>query len=170
MKKVYQTIVDPGHGNCMQAAFASLFDDELENVPNFVEIERWHLAMKDYALSKGYSYERILLNKKWTMLIDPSTGVFKETKWLKSSLLTKSNLKKYEGVNGLFFASVCSPKFFTWQTLTEHAVIIDKNFNIVHDPNKAYENILSYPLSSVIGYNGIIDVYVFNKIKNKFKI
>lgn len=102
MKKIYQTIVDPGHGNCMQAAFASLFDDELENVPNFVEIERWYLAMKDYALSKGYSYERILLNKKWTMLIDPSTGVFKETKWLKSSLLTKSNLKKYDGVNGLF--------------------------------------------------------------------
>lgn len=164
MKKVYQTIVDPGHGNCMQAAIAALFDDELENVPNFVELNSWYDAMQDYLKTKGYRYKGVLHNKKWVNLNQPSTGVFKECKWHKPSMLNKTNLKKRGGVNGLFYASVCSPRFFTWETLGTHAVIIDKDFNIVHDPNKAYESVLSYPLSSVIDYNGIINVYIFDKI------
>lgn len=165
MKKVYQTIVEPGHGNCMQAAFASLFDDELENVPNFIELNLWYDAMQNYLKTKGYKYNGMLHNKKWVTLTQPSTDVFQKTKWHKSSILTKTNLKKYDGVNGLFFASVCSPGYFTWESLSAHAVIIDKDFKIVHDPNKAYENIFSYPLSRVIDYSGVINVYLINKIK-----
>ena len=36
MKKNFQTVVNKGNGNCMQAAIASLLDLELEDVPNFI--------------------------------------------------------------------------------------------------------------------------------------
>ena len=39
MTKAYQTIIDKSHGNCMQAAVASLFDKKLEEVPNFIEMK-----------------------------------------------------------------------------------------------------------------------------------
>lgn len=45
MKKVFQTIVDKDHGNCMQAVVASLFELELDDVPNFIEMESWGLVM-----------------------------------------------------------------------------------------------------------------------------
>lgn len=37
VKKVFQTIVDRGNGNCMQAAVASLLNLELSDVPHFIE-------------------------------------------------------------------------------------------------------------------------------------
>lgn len=39
MIKVYQTMVDRGHGNCMQAVIASLLEKPLEEVPRFLEQE-----------------------------------------------------------------------------------------------------------------------------------
>lgn len=168
MKKVFQTIIDPKHGNCMQAVFASLFDDELDNVPNFIEMDSWHDSMMSYVKSKGYEYKGMLHNKKWVTLCQPTTtGVFSEAKWYAPGIMNKTNLKKHGGVDGLFYAGVCSPKLFTWTGLGTHAVIIDKDFNIVHDPNINYENILNYPLSNIIGYNGVIDVYLFDKMKEK---
>ena len=46
-----------------------------------------------------------------------------------------------------------------------HAVLIDNNFNIVHDPNPNYKGILKYPLADILGYNGIIKVDGFKKMR-----
>ena len=54
MKKVFQTIVDKRHGNCMQAAVASLFDLELEEVPNFIELKEGNSGVLNYFWEKGY--------------------------------------------------------------------------------------------------------------------
>lgn len=152
----------------MQAVFASLFNDELENVPNFIETESWFDSMNDYAKSKGYEYKGMLHNKKYVTLINPiGSGIFKKDKWYSPGIVTKNNLKKNSGVDGFFYAGVCSPGFFSWAGLEGHAVIIDSDFNIVHDPNLNYKDIYKYPLANIIGYNGITDVYLFNKIKNE---
>ena len=164
MNRVYQTIIDPQHGNCMQAAFASLFNDKLENVPNFIESNNWFEDMKAYAESKGYSYNGMLHNKKWISLCQAkTTDVFEKSGWYKPGLISKSNIKKNSGVDGFFYAGVCSPAFFGWDTFASHAVIIDSDFNIVHDPNPNNKEIYKYPLANIIGFNGIIDIYLFNK-------
>ncbi len=48
-------------------------------------------------------------------------------------------------------------------TSCTHAVIIDKNYNIVHDPNHNNEGLSSYPMAEELGYNGIINIYLINK-------
>ena len=42
-----------------------------------------------------------------------------------------------------------------------HAVVINKNFEIVFDPNREYKNIKEYPASDKLGYNGIKNIYLF---------
>ncbi|WP_157279163.1 hypothetical protein [Proteiniphilum acetatigenes] len=163
MKKIYQRRVDQGHGDCMQAAMASLFDDEYENVPAFIEHNNWFELFCDYVESKGYEYDGMLHNKTWGTLMNPTFECLEVPKFDKWSLLTDENLKNYQGVDGLFYASVLSPKYFNWSDMDTHAVICDTDLNIVHDPNKDYENIRAYPLSSVIGCNGIINVSIFKK-------
>jgi len=41
MIPVYQTVIDKGRGNCLQAAMASMFHLELEQVPHFILYEDW---------------------------------------------------------------------------------------------------------------------------------
>lgn len=167
MKEIYQTIIEKNHGNCMQAAFASLFNDELDNVPNFIELDNWFESMCEYAKSKGYQYDGILYNLKWNKLKNPKHNVFNKESRGKTSM-SLSVLKNYEGVDGLFYAGVCSPKLFNWNDPCYHAVIVDKDCNIVFDPNPIYKNkINKYSFSDFIGYNGVIDVYLFNKICEK---
>lgn len=168
MKKVYQTIIDIGHGNCMQAAIASLFDLELEEVPNFIEFkDGWFSSMYKFLTENDYDYHGMLHNKKYTTLCTPTHECFNELKWLKRCIMTPKKLYKEEGVNGLFYAAVLSPKYFTWSGHTTHAVIIDRDYNIVHDPNKEYntKKFRQYPLTSLLGYNGIIDVMLINPKK-----
>lgn len=143
MKKVYQTIVDPNHGNCMQAAFASLFDKDLEEVPNFIELDdTWFNTMCEFIESQGYSVEGTVYNNAEVYDL-------------------KEIVNEYTGVNGLFYAGVHSPKYHA-QGGT-HAVLVDKEMNIVFDPNPEYANIEAYPYAEEIGYNGIIDVLLINK-------
>ena len=72
-------------------------------------------------------------------------------------------------INGYFFASVFSPTLFDKEEYDKkgnsktHAVVIDKKFNIIHDPNKNNINVKKYPLSDEIKYNGIVRVFVFEK-------
>jgi len=146
MKKVYQTIVDKGHGNCEQAAVASLFGLNLEEVPNFIELgSGYHQGIIDFYFSRGYSFEIELCY--W------NEGDF-------------ADLTNYNGVDGLFVASVASPKYFDPKEVVPscHAVIINKNFEIVHDPNPEYANIKVYP-EAERGYNGIRAIDVYEKIK-----
>jgi len=115
MIKVYQTIIDKGHGNCMQAVVASLLELPLEEVPNFIEIKEgsWFLTMEHMFDDRGYD------------LCTIGRGGNTDTEMLKK-------IAKFDGgVNGFLYASVPSMTFEG----CGHAVIVDTDLNIVHDPN-----------------------------------
>lgn len=168
MKKVFQTIIDPCHGNCMQAAIASLFDKELDEVPNFVDLPNWWETMEKMAKSEGYKSLGVLYNFKFSSLLHFKSDCFEKPKYCYEyaidTLLTKDdNGYKYNGVNGFFYAVVCSPKNFDFNSQSSHAVIIDRYCNVVHDPNPEYKGILQYPFANLIDNNGITQVYLFEK-------
>ena len=162
MKRVYQTITDRDNGNCMQAVIASLFDKELPEVPNFIEHESWFPPLRTFIEERGYEYCGVKHNKTHSRLLAPTGGCFKGVKWHNPSIITKKCLYEHEGIGGYFDASVLSPHFFDWKDHKRHAVIIDKDFNIVHDPNPEYNDIKQYPLQNILGYNGVIDVTIIN--------
>lgn len=133
MTPIYQTILDKGRGNCMQATTASLFDLSLDEVPNFIELGcEWFNIMGTMYLDRGYDL----------CCFNPNRDIE----------LVKEVLKADKGVNGYWCASVNS--IFFGEGVT-HSVIIDKDLNIVHDPNlnnKGYiykiEDILSIDVCS----------------------
>ena len=153
-------------GNCMQAAIASLFDLSLEDVPKFIEFDSYYKPLKGFLLKRGYDYFGMLWNRNYTTLNTPTHECFNERKWHFPSIMTPKKLYKESGVNGLFYAGVLSPGCFKWSDQATHAVIIDKDYNVVHDPNPNYKDVLDYPLTSLLGYNGITDVFLINKSKN----
>ena len=117
MRLVYQSIVDPDYGDCERACIATLFDLELEDVPNFILFGRdWGLEYQRFLNSIGYVFQG-------------SAGLQRH----------KDTINKvgdylngfYESVNGYYKVSVPS-KTFPGQT---HAVIIDESGLVVHDPN-----------------------------------
>lgn len=150
MIKVFQTIVDKGRGNCMQAAIASLFEKELKEVPNFIEFgdKWWEVLIKFYA-DNGY---------KNVTPFNP----FKKGKELEPYI--NDLLKHDNGVNGYFYATVPSQTFSD----TSHAVIVDTELRIVHDPNP---NQLAFNLSpeDVIQVDTVKDDWYINT-KGEFVI
>ena len=142
MKPVFQTVVNQGNGNCMQAATASILDLELYQVPNFIEYlnsdkTNPHFELMKFLNGLGYDYSI------WTSSYRVEGGL--ELK--QSTEFTKEVLRADGGVNGYFYASVKSQTFDD----TSHAVVIDKNMKIVHDPNP---NQLSLKLNE----NDILDI------------
>lgn len=122
MKKVFQTVVGNGaktseRGNCMQAAIASLFDLELEEVPNFI------------SLDTGKGEANLAM---WQFIMD-RTGVFPHIFGTFDTPIEryKEACEFDGGINGYFYASVKSQTF----EHTSHAVIVDSNLEVVHDPN-----------------------------------
>lgn len=110
MKEVYQTKVCNVEGDCERACVASLFELKIEQVPNFVLFkESAHFIYANFLYLLGYNY------KGYMQYLKEGPNVI--------------NVK--ETVNGYTIASVNSSIFAD----TLHAVIIDKDFNIVHDPN-----------------------------------
>jgi hypothetical protein len=156
MRKVYQGFVDKDKGDCMRAVIASLLDKDLLDVPNFIEEERWFDSMWKFFKEEGYEYHGMLHN-------NPAPDVIAE--------YHISALKDHPGIDGLFFASVYSPKYFSMDDYTEfgtsttHAVIIDKDFNIVHDPNPGNTSVEKYPMADTIGFNGVLHVWLIEKKK-----
>lgn len=64
MKPVDQTqfyVKGISHGNCLQAAVASLLELSLEEVPNFIEQKHFWGSFRNFLKSKGYNLERIKL-------------------------------------------------------------------------------------------------------------
>ena len=151
MIKVYQTIVDPGKGNCTQAAIASLFDLPLKKVPNFIEYgTRWFSELYSFIGRNKYSFDGTLYNPR-------IQGSGKRHDRFQE-------IKEMEGVNGYFLASVYSPKYFNRREgiLTQHSVLIDKDLNVVHDPNPEYAPGIKYPEYEKLGYGGILDIFMIN--------
>jgi hypothetical protein len=144
----------------MQAAIASLLDLSLSEVPNFIDMgEDWFEQYVQFLQQHNCDFEGTLYNPR-------NLGYWGEDDLVK--------LQTMDGVNGFFFASVYSPKYFNPATFTEpdtrrvtHAVIIDKDLNIVHDPNPAYSGIKQYPLHEFLGYNGVQHVHMIEKRKLK---
>lgn len=127
MKKVFQTNIDKDNGNCMQAIIASLFEMDINDVPNFISFYNAkntnpHFELLKFLRTKGYNYSI------WTSSYLLHDGGLK----LKHDLnLTKRILKIDGGINNYFYASVKSQTF----DKVTHAVIIDNEMNIIHDPN-----------------------------------
>ena len=152
MKKVYQTIIDPGKGNCMQAAIASLWEFPLEEVPNFKEYDQeWFSKMWSFigeCSVDGQEYEILgtLYNPKG------HHGFKGEDRF--------PEIKEMAGVKGYFYASVYSPIFYHPEAKDPctHAVVIDKDYNIVHDVNKQNLEVKVYPEADKMGYNGILTI------------
>jgi hypothetical protein len=164
MTPVYQTLFNAGTvkgelpGNCLQAAIASLLDMRLDDIPHFMSYgdDDWFKRYKEFLHESGYHYERTLHNPR-----DIGYDGCHKT-WA-------SIIKKLKGVNGYFLATVHSPTYFTpelvcaFETTPTHAVIIDRDFNIVHDPNPNNKGIKEYPMPKFLWPNGIMAYDVINK-------
>jgi hypothetical protein len=113
MHKIYQTIVEKGKGNCMQAAIASLFDLTLDEVPNFINFnENASYELLKFIRKKGYEFCYISKHGR--------------------NLEEMIKIAKFDGgAGGYFYASVPSQTFEG----VSHAVIVDTDLNVVHDPN-----------------------------------
>ena len=149
MKKVFQRIVDEGKGDCMKCAIATLLGLDYEEVPHFLEFENPNSEMADFMMEHGYEYDGVLYNYPGSEYSDIH------------------KLKDYDGINGLFYASVFSPKYFKEENGIDgyqigHAVLINKNFEIVFDPNEKYQDLEKYPACDELGYNGVKNVYLFS--------
>jgi hypothetical protein len=151
MTKVYQRIVDSGKGDCMKCAIATLLDLKYEYVPHFLEFESPNSEMANFMMDRGFEYEGCLYN------------------YPNSEYSTISQLKDCEGINGLFYASVFSPKYYKKEDGIDafqitHAVLINKNYEIVFDPNINYQYIEKYPEAELLGYNGVKTIYLFKPL------
>lgn len=162
MIKIYQTIIDKGYGNCMQAAIASLFEVNLENVPDLKSLGYdWFSGLSSFIKERGYEFNGTLYNYNRWRIINEKKGV--PTVHIKTKL---NKIKEMEGVKGYFYASVYSPKYYdpNEDPAVTHAVIIDKDFNIVHDVNPENSGIMTYPETKKLKYNGILDIFMINPI------
>lgn len=162
MKKIYQTIFGIPNGNCMQAGIASLIGLDLNEVPNFIEFGNdWFCEIEGFLDNKGYQFVEkcpFLYNPNYCYFSNPTSSCFdKDFRCDKN--YSFDTIDKYEGVDGLFVASVLSPKLFTFENFAQHMVVVNKNFDIVHDPNKEYAEIIEYPISKLIGFNGLTDIW-----------
>ena len=106
MIKVYQTRISNTDGNCAQATIASLLNLKLKDVPDFVR--NHHIKPMNTEIIK-----------------------FLKSKGFNTQYSKPPKVIRDKGINGYFYAIVRSQTFNN----TQHAVVIDKNLNIVHDPN-----------------------------------
>jgi hypothetical protein len=145
MIPVYQRFVDKDKGDCMQAAVAALFELPYDEVPKFIESKDPNHDYFQLALDKGYDVLGSLYNNSESKTIQ--------------RLQTEEHII---GIKGLFLAAVRSPKYYE-KFYTSHAVLVDKNYNIVFDPNPEYKDLTKYPGADKLGYNGILYVFMINE-------
>ena len=168
MTPTYQRIDDPIHGDCFKCCICTILDLPYDDVPNFIEFPGDEWWTKAVDLFKEHGYElggRYLYNPNVISLESPTYGCFE--KYVVPKKETLESLKLEEGINGIFLASVYSPKY---QNPNEHpkdhlhSVLCDIYFNIVFDPQEEYQDIVAYPYSRIIGYNGIRGIETIRKI------
>lgn len=170
MIKVYQRINHPRRGDCFKCVICSLLELDYDSVPNFIELEgegTWWTAAQAVFAEHGYSLgDKYLYNPRVLFLENPTINLYKKVWPVESETL--GSLTDDDGIDGLFMASVYSPKYTTPDEHPAshlHCVICDKDFNIVFDPQKEYEKVVNYPYSRLIEYNGIRGVDTIRKIK-----
>jgi hypothetical protein len=157
MKKVYQTIISGTNGDCMRAAVASLLEIPLESVPDFKSFGlEWNSKFFEFINhSEDFEYEGCINNPK-------DLGAWGDSRMEK--------IKDEIGVDGLFLATVYSTKYFNAEDycnnkrVVTHSVLIDWDYNIVHDPNPEYDpKLTDRPMSEQLGCNGVICVFLINR-------
>ncbi|MDD4970815.1 MAG: hypothetical protein PHT07_15415 [Paludibacter sp.] len=172
MTTIYQTIVDNASGNCMQAAVASLLDMPLESVPNFKDYnEDFWLKTVGFISNSGYEFHGTLYNSRFQVINNnyESFPPGDTTDWKFPSKDRFPEIENMEGVDGYFIASVFSPKYFNpigGPKQIRHAVIINKQFEIVHPVNSEYVGIKQFPLYWLTGYNGILNILMIERKEN----
>lgn len=162
MTPVYQTIYDNKRGNCLAAITASLLNLRLNEVPSFIRYKDWLSRLEGFMILNKRKWGKCIINGN-RELTDYDRQTYE---------LFKDQLPDEGHFDGYYDATVFSPKYFNEELYfnletyipTYHAVICDKQFNIVHDPNLKYNGI-KYPLADRIGYNGIVGVGLWNKIQ-----
>lgn len=171
MKRIYQRIISPTKGDCFKCCICSLLELDYEDVPNFIELgDNWWLEA--YKLFEKFGYELgscTLMNPNVRYLENPTGFIKKELCDIEvpDSLFLPS-IKKEDGIDGLFLASVYSPKYSNpneHPIAHLHSVICDINFNVVHDPQPEYKDIANYPYAQIIGFNGIRAIDTIRRIE-----
>jgi hypothetical protein len=167
MIKVYQTHMDKINGNCMQAVIASLLELPLDDVPNFAIAENnsWYSSLINFCVEQGCEHIKELYNLEESRLRGQYFESYKEHYDKMNAGYCEFDLEHSEGINGYFYATVFSPKYVNLEDKSPglHAVVCDKDFNIVYDPNPNYKDLKEYPYAKELGYNGIITVEILNK-------
>ena len=172
MKKVYQKIIDKGNGDCVRAAVTSMMDLEYNDVPDMAPNTGNQAGiLMDFMRSNGYHYEGTLFNRKYNILyyanqLEYCKGNYK---LVDDCLISVETMSKYKGINGLFLAAVLSPNYTApmYGIWGHHQVICDSELNVVFDPSPDYVDIERYPLTDLIGFNGICYIEMFEKEKEK---
>ena len=167
MNKVYQRIDDPNIGDCYKCVICTLLGLDYDSVPNYIEHgEKWlEMAIQTFK-ENGYKLTGMeLFNPNVMYLENPTVNVWEDVSAYKPQ--TFAAIKPEYGINGLFMATVYSPKYTNaceHPIDHTHSVICDIDFNIVFDPQKEYEKVVNYPYSKLIGYNGIRSIDIIKKI------
>jgi len=166
MKKIYQRVIDPEKGDCMRCSVATLLQLDYEVVPDFIN-NGWHKTLALFMKDHGYLYD-------YDYVWNPNVGYLEQpTAWCfinepeRDVIDFFPNLTSNHAINGLYLATVYSPKYTNPNEppiAHTHAVLCDKDFNVIHDPNPEYKDIKCYPYSKLIGYNGIREVFKFTKL------
>jgi len=170
MRNVYQRIQDPKRGDCFKCTICSILGLEYDDVPNFIELpgeEWWEGAKK---LFKEHGYElggEFLFNPNVLYIEDPTYCCSNKIIYSEDARQI-SQLKEDDGIDGIFMASVYSPKYTNVHDNPRdhlHSVLCDINFNIVFDPNPEYSDVIEYPYAHLIGYNGIRGIDTIKRIE-----
>ncbi len=169
MKQVYQQILSSKNGDCMKATMCSLLELQYDSVCNFVEYGDWWQRMEAVLNENGYKWGTRFHNEKQMDLFNP-TDCFRPFPQLAEGFRL-IDIKPEDTIDGFLFGSVLSPHHFNSQNLNAglHMVVIDTNCNIVFDPNPEYAAIDHYPLSRLLGYNGVLEAWGVRKLKPKLE-
>ena len=145
MIKVDQTIVDKGKGNCMQAVLASLFEQKFEDTVNVYDYPEgeWVAPFMDWVESIGYEYEGVM-----NMFVNPASPAIEREQAFR-------DLATHESTGGYFYGAVNSR---TFEGVT-HAVIINDNGVVVHDPNPSK----AWLGEDLIATKELLYIYLFSK-------
>lgn len=144
MTPVHQTIVSSTKGNCLQAAFASLFDCTLEDVPHFILID--DMLEREHAMQR---FVGEVTNQEWTYRFKAGGGAFySEDDNVKQAVSEAFYFDHTIGVVPSLNRNDCL-----------HAIIIDRTGLVVHDPTTKN----SYLGRNVVEEKIIESFYIFRK-------
>lgn len=170
MNKVLQrNFRGDGFGDCVQCSVATLFNLSYEEVPDMCpNTKNQGGILMEFMRSKGYTFSGMLYNPNYHILYYSDTFKYCQDGMLQlrdEDMLNLDNLKQYSGINGLFLATVLSPKYTSLyeNKWGHHQVLCDSNLNIVFDPNPLYQDLVKYPLQDLLGLNGICEITLYEK-------